>query len=62
MIDKRVRMVQISPYRWQLISPKGHVLVDDILANNKRDAEAWAKSYISSFHGWEIQLEPKEET
>lgn len=52
---KCVSLVQVGPYRWKLISPTGHVMVDDLMLQPHR-AEEWVKGYISSFNGWNYKI------
>ncbi len=53
-----VKLIQESRYRWAVISPKGHKLVDDLLFASQYKAEEWLKSYISSFMGWTYVIIP----
>ncbi len=57
---KVLKMVQMSKYRWNLISPKGPIIKDDLLFANAHKAEEWVKSYVSSFQTWEYIVIPKE--
>lgn len=52
-----VKMVQVAPYRWNVVSPKGHIMVED-LSLSPHKAEEWIKSYISSFMGWSYVIIP----
>ena len=58
MDNKRVKMVQHSKYRWTLESPKGVLLVDDLMLASPYKAEEWCKSYISSHSDWCYEIIP----
>lgn len=53
-------MVQVGKYQWQLETKDGKVLKEALLMHSVKDAEAWAKSYISSFQSWSLEIKPKE--
>lgn len=53
-------MVQTGPYRWQLQSPTGKVMVDDLQLADIVKAENWVKSYISSWNDWTFEIIKKE--
>jgi hypothetical protein len=54
--DKCVKMVQISNNRWNLMSPKGTIMVEDILLYSPYEASEWAKKYISSWSDWSFKV------
>lgn len=56
-----VKMIQTSKYRWKIVSPAGHVLLNDIHVNNIYNARKFVENYISSYRGWTYKLEPLEE-
>ncbi len=47
--SKCLKMVQINKYRWKLVAPKGHILVEDLSLGSPYLAEEWVKAYISSW-------------
>lgn len=55
-MDKCVIMTQKGPYKWDLIAPKGHVLVEGLTFQNARKASEWCELYISSFNCWTFKL------
>lgn len=57
-----VKMTQVSRYRWNLVAPKGHILVEGVLAASKHHAENWVKSFISSHPCWTYVIISKEGT
>lgn len=50
-------MKQMSKYRWNLVAPKGHILVEDVYLANEFKAIDWVKAYISSWQTWTYTLE-----
>ena len=56
-----VKMVQMSRYGWQIVSPKGFVLKDCIYLDNIDKAEEFIKNYISSFLNWTYEIKKLEE-
>lgn len=56
---KKVVMEQTSNYRWRLVSPSGHVMVDDKDFASAKDAEDWVIAYISSFNDWSYEMRPR---
>lgn len=54
-----VVMQQTGVYRWQLVAPKGHMLVDDLLFSDAYRAELYVKAYISSYPTWTYTLKPR---
>lgn len=60
MESKRVRLIQKAPYKWDLVAPKGHILVEGLMFHTLVDAENWCKNYISSFQNWTFKLVPKD--
>lgn len=59
MEDKCVRLIQITRYRWELRSPKDHLMLDLDFPDAYR-AEQWILNYITSFQGWSFKLIKKE--
>lgn len=55
----KVTMNQVSKYRWQLLSPTGAIMLDDLLMASSYKAEEWVKSYISSFPCWSYVIVSK---
>lgn len=55
-MEKRVKMVQQTKYRWALLAPKGHVLVDNLMLASVTKAEEWVKSYVSSYNDWTYEI------
>lgn len=53
-----VRMVQVAPNRWNLVSSKGSIISEDVPLGSIRDAENWVKNYITSFIGWSYEIIP----
>jgi hypothetical protein len=58
MNNKYLKLIQISRYRWKLVSYKGHVIVDEVMVTSSYKAEEWCKQYISSFPGWDYEIIP----
>lgn len=56
-----VILQQNSRYGWQLVAPKGHILVDDLSFTDLYRAELWVKAYISSFPCWDYVIKTKQE-
>jgi len=56
--NKCLNMIQTSQNRWQLVAPKGNILVSDIMVSSELEAKDYVKRYISSFMNWEYKLEP----
>jgi hypothetical protein len=57
--SKHVTLVKGAGNRWDLVSPKGHVIIGDILLYSRTEAEAWVKNYISSYLGWSYEIVDK---
>ncbi len=58
---KCIKMIQVTKYRWKVISDSGNIILDDLLLASPYHAEEWIKSYISSFAGWKYLLITKED-
>lgn len=58
MTNTHVQMVQMSKFRWNLVSPTGSVMVESVLLASKQAAEDWARAYLSSFPSWGLILIP----
>ncbi len=53
-----VTLKQMSRYGWQLVSPKGNVMVDDLSFTDLYRAELWIISYVSSHSSWGYKIKP----
>ncbi len=51
-----IKLVQIGLYKWNLVSPTGHVMVEDKQATTVKEAVDWAKAYISSHPHWMLDV------
>jgi hypothetical protein len=58
----KVKMQQLTIYRWQIISMTGFIVQSDISFHNIEKAEEYVRNYVSSFVGWSYDLYPLEET
>lgn len=56
-MNKSVTLKQVSLYRWELVAPLGHVLIDDLLFASPYKAEEWVKAYITTWNDWKYTLE-----
>lgn len=56
MESKRVKMIQVSKHRWNLVAPKGHTMVEGLYLESPFKASEWCKSYISSFQDWSFEV------
>jgi hypothetical protein len=56
MRDKKVRLIQKNKNRWELVSPTGHVMLDNLQFYSEYEAVNWCKSYVSSFNDWRFEL------
>lgn len=54
----KVKLIQMSKYRWELFSPEDKLITANLF-NSQYEAEQWVKNYISSFNGWSYILLPK---
>ncbi len=54
--DRQVNMVQQTNQRWNLVAPKGHVLVEGLYFESAYKAEEWCKAYISSWTTWNYRV------
>lgn len=54
--DKCVLMIQESRYRWKLVAPKGHTMLDNLYFSNAFKAEDWVKAYISTWPTWSYEV------
>lgn len=55
---KTVIMRQVSSHKWQLETPRGEIMKDQITANNDSEAREFVTRYISSFSDWDYELAP----
>ena len=58
--DSSVSIVQMTKFRWQLESSKGHIIKNDIFLSTRLEAENYVKNYVSSFTNWDYEVIPKE--
>ncbi len=61
MEHTKVKIVQVNKHRWNLVAPKGHVMVEGLMFENPHKAAEWTKAYISSFQSWSYEVIPKED-
>lgn len=61
MQNKVVYMIQTHPCNWIITNSKGIILMEDIKLGLKAEAEAFIKSYVSSFQDWTYELKPLED-
>lgn len=61
MASKKVRMVEVSKNRWELLGPRGNTIAEGMIVNSRSEAEEWVKAYISSFLGWSYDIISLEE-
>ncbi len=61
MGEKCVRMIQVSRYRWNLVAPKGSVMVEGLLCSSSYEAEEWVKKYVSSWPTWSYEVITRQE-
>lgn len=52
-----VKMVQVSQYKWKIVSDRGIVLQEPIYIASIK-AEEYIKAYISSYQGWGYEVKP----
>ncbi len=60
MKDREVKMIQRSKQRWDIVAPKGHILLEGIVVGTRHEAEEFVKKYVSSFLCWSYVIIPKE--
>lgn len=56
-MEIRVIMQQKGKYRWQIVSPSGIVIKDDIMLNDALQAREYIKAYVSSYSGWDYEVQ-----
>jgi len=56
MVNKCLKMVLVAPNRWDLIAPKGHILVEGIRLYSEDEAHNWTKAYVSSWTGYTFEV------
>jgi len=61
MKSKRLKMIQRSNHKWDLVSPKDKVITGDITINSIFEAIAYVEAYISSFQGWSYIVIPQKD-
>ncbi len=57
-MNKCILMIQTSNHRWQIRTPKGILIVDDIHVNSAYEAEEYVKRYVSSYNDWTYEVQP----
>jgi lipocalin len=60
-MNKKVKMVQSTPHKWQLLTQNGTLLKADITANDIFEAKEFVVRYISSFSCWDYEIIPLED-
>lgn len=56
MAQPKVKMVQTMKQQWNLVGPKGNVMVEGIYLESPYKASEWCKAYISSFPTWGFEV------
>ena len=54
--SKTVVLKQTSKYVWDLIAPKGHVMLEGLQFASAYKAEVWLKNYVSTWPTWSYKL------
>lgn len=44
-----LKMIQITPHLWQVVSPKGSIMQNNVIAHNATEATEYIKRYASSW-------------
>jgi hypothetical protein len=57
----RLDMIQLSKYHWHIVSPKGHIIQNNLSFSNRYRAEEYVKNYISSYVNWSYTVITLEE-
>ncbi len=55
-----IRIVQQTKYRYTVLTPAGHVLIEEITFATPFKASEWARNYVSTWPSWGFKLELKE--
>lgn len=58
---KKVRMIQVNNYRWNLVGPKDNIMVEGLALHSKQDALDWVKAYISTWTDYQYEVIPMKE-
>jgi len=56
-----INIVQVSKNRWKLETQDQVLILDDIMLYSIREAEDYAKAYISTWASWDFNVIPMEE-
>jgi hypothetical protein len=51
-----INLIQITKYKWELRSIKGHLLIEEKTFGTKMEAIKWAENYISSWTTWKLNV------
>src|SRR6202161_1305979 len=51
-----VTLKQVTPYRWELISPTGVIMVDTLLFASPWHAEDWLQKYLTTWPTWSYKI------
>jgi hypothetical protein len=54
--NKRLKMKQVANNRWNLLSPNGTIMAEDILVYSEYEAIEWVKAYISTWPSWSFEV------
>lgn len=60
MVRPQLKLIQKSKYRWELVGPKGDLLLEDGYFTSVYAASEWCNAFISSHPHWSyviIELE-----
>lgn len=44
-----VKMVQVTPHTWQIVSQKGNVIQNEIIAHSLYEADQFIRKWVTSF-------------
>lgn len=59
--NKRIKMIQRSKHKWDLLAPNDKVMVSDLTLNSIFEAIRYAEGYCSSFNCWSYVIVPKKD-
>lgn len=54
--SKHVILQETTNNVWNLIGPKGHIIVEGVRLYSKAEAEQWVKCYVSSWNDWKYEV------
>lgn len=57
-----VKLIQRTKYRWDVLSPKGHAMLEGLYFASEYKALDWTKAYISTWPTWNVEVIRKELT